>query len=97
MKFDWNIDKAETNIYKHGVSFEEASTVFYDENAIVFDDPDHSDEKEERFNIIGFSDSARLLIVCHCVRGEDEVIRIISARIATKRESKQYEKITGRW
>ena len=78
------------------MSFEEASTVFYDENAILFDDPDHSAE-EERFNLIGFSESARLLIVCHCVRDNDEIVRIISARKATTKEASEYKEINDGW
>ena len=96
MKFEWDDKKAQANIEKHKVSFEEASTVFYDEDAILFDDPDHSDT-EERFNMLGISMNANLLIVCHCVRGDDDVIRIISARKATKQESKQYTEINENW
>lgn len=84
------------NIEKYDVSFEEACTVFYDDDAILFDDPDHSEE-EDRFNMLGFSASAKLLIVCHCCRGDDDVIRIISARKATKEESKQYVEINESW
>lgn len=96
MKFEWDDNKAQLNIEKHQITFEEASTVFYDEEAILFDDPDHSDD-EERFNLLGFSSGANLLIVCHCVRGDNDIIRIISARKATKRESKQYTEINERW
>lgn len=96
MKFEWDDNKAQLNIEKHAVTFEEASTVFYDEDAILFDDPDHSDE-EDRFNMLGMSMNANLLIVCHCVRGEDEIIRIISARKATKNETKQYSEIRESW
>lgn len=96
MKFEWDENKAIINIEKHGVSFEEASTVFYDDSAILFDDPDHSVE-EERFNLIGFSESARLLIVCHCVRDNDEVVRIISARKATAKEANDYREINEGW
>lgn len=87
--FEWDLTKAEANIAKHGVEFEEAATVFGDPYARVVDDPDHSID-EERFIIIGMSLSARVLTVCHCYRGEGDVIRIISARKATKTESKQY-------
>ena len=87
--FEWDEDKNQTNISKHGISFEEAQTVFYDENALLIDDPDHSDA-EDRFILIGISASLRLLVVCHCYRQADKVIRIISARKATKSESKQY-------
>jgi len=74
---------------KHGVSFEEARTVFFDENAKVIDDPDHS-ESEDSFILLGVSGALRLLLVCHCYRQGDSVIRIISARKASPRESKQY-------
>jgi uncharacterized DUF497 family protein len=74
---------------KHGVCFEEARTVFFDENAKVIDDPDHS-ESEDRFVLLGVSSALRLLLVCHCYRQDDSVIRIISARKASPRESKQY-------
>lgn len=81
--------KASLNKKKHSISFDEAKTVFFDENAIVIHDPEHSDN-EERFVILGLSAGARILVVCHCFRHKDSVIRIISARKATKRESKQY-------
>lgn len=77
------------NRRKHGVTFEEASTVFADENGRLKHDPDHSRE-EDRFLLLGFSAKLRLLIVCHAYRENDEVIRIISARKATLNESKQY-------
>lgn len=96
MKFEWDLNKALTNVKKHGVSFEEASTVFDDENAILFDDPDHS-ESEERFILLGLSIEANMLIVCHCVRKEGSIIRIISARRATKSETKQYIDIVKGW
>ena len=89
ISFDWDDNKNKINISKHHVSFEEASTVFYDENALVRDDPDHS-EAEDRFLILGFSASANMLIVSHCYREDDNIIRIISARRATKNETKQY-------
>ena len=77
------------NRKKHGVSFAEASTVFEDVNALVISDPEHS-EDEERFVILGFSLQANLLVVCHCYRASESVIRIISARKATAKESRQY-------
>lgn len=77
------------NKAKHKISFEEAGTVFYDDCALVIDDPDHS-EDEERFIILGVSSKANLLVVCHCLRQSGSVIRIISARKATKNEEKQY-------
>lgn len=89
LKFEWDSNKNEKNIKKHDISFEEASTVFYDENAIVIDDPDHSEE-EDRFIILGTSNQANMLVVCHCYRDSDSVIRLISARKATRNESKQY-------
>jgi uncharacterized DUF497 family protein len=87
--FEWDPRKAALNKRKHGVSFEEARTVFFDENAKVIDDPDHS-ESEDRFVLLGVSSALRLLLVCHCYRQDDSVIRIISARKASPRESKQY-------
>ena len=89
IKFEWDENKNEINIKKHKISFEEAKTVFYDEDALVIDDPEHSQE-EDRFVILGLSKEANLLVVCHCYRASDTVIRIISARKATKSESKQY-------
>ena len=89
IKFDWDPAKDSTNKKKHGVSFEEAKTVFYDENAMVIHDPDHS-MGEDRFIMLGRSVISRILVVAHCYREEDETIRIISARKASKRESIQY-------
>ena len=89
MRFEWDAEKASINIKKHGVSFEKARTVFEDPEALVIDDPDHS-ETEERFIILGFSIRARMLVVCHCLRDGDRVIRIISARKATVHEAAQY-------
>lgn len=89
LKFEWDENKNKTNIIKHKVSFEEAKTVFYDEEALVINDPDHS-ENEERFIILGESNRANLLVVCHCCRVSETIIRIISARKATKTEAKQY-------
>ena len=74
---------------KHNISFEEAQTVFSDDHALLIADPDHSEE-EERFILLGFSHGAKLLVVCHCYRQSDSVIRIISARKATRKESNQY-------
>lgn len=87
--FEWDENKNSINKQKHKISFEEASTVFYDENALLIDDPEHS-ESEERFIILGNSFSANLLVVCHCYRESETVIRIISARKATKNETDQY-------
>ncbi len=89
IRFEWNPRKASANFKKHGVSFAEAQSVFYDENAVQFFDDEHS-ESEERFLLLGMSITARLLLVCHCERGEGDTIRILSARPATKRESSFY-------
>jgi uncharacterized protein len=89
LRFEWDERKAAANAKKHGVSFEEAKSVFVDERAKLIDDPDHS-EDEERFVLLGLSSALRLLLVCHCYRGEGNVIRIISARKATTKESKSY-------
>lgn len=90
LRFSWDAEKAKTNQRKHGVSFDEAQTVFFDEHARLLHDPDHSDE-EDRFLLLGVSARLRILVVCHCYRSDDKEIRIISARKATKRERKQYE------
>jgi len=89
ISFSWDKRKNEANEKKHGVSFDEAKTVFYDENAIRYFDPDYSDD-EDRFLMVGLSHKLRILIVCHCFREEDSVIRIISARKATKGEEDNY-------
>lgn len=91
IKFEWDENKNRTNQNKHGISFTEAQTVFYDDEALVIDDPEHSEE-EERFIILGLSNKANLLVVCHCYRASETVIRIISARKATKTESQFYSK-----
>ena len=85
----WDENKNKSNIKEHKVSFEEAETVFYDPNAKVIHDPDHSID-EDRFIILGISKLLKLLVVCHCYREDDEIIRIISARKATRNESKNY-------
>ena len=89
IKFDWDPAKAASNLRKHDVSFEEAQSVFYDEFAIQFYDELHS-TSEERFLMLGMSSGAHLLLVCHCERDSGGVIRIISARKATKQESSFY-------
>ncbi len=89
LRFEWDETKNRANIRKHGVSFEEAQTVFLDENAIRFFDPDHS-EDEDRFIMLGMSFKLRVLVVCHCYRKNDTMIRIISARKAVKNEEKNY-------
>ena len=91
IKFEWDENKNRTNQSKHGISFTEAQTVFYDDEALLIDDPEHSKE-EERFIILGLSNKANLLVVCHCYRASETVIRIISARKATKTESQYYGK-----
>ena len=88
MRFEWDADKAGANLQKHGISFEEAETVFFDEHALLITDPDHSDS-EDRFIILGLSRKIRELVVCHCYRGSEK-IRIISARKADKKESLEY-------
>ena len=89
IKFQWDENKNQINIQKHGISFEEASSVFYDSDALVLNDEAHSDA-EDRFILIGFLYKYNLLVVCHCYRCSETVIRIISARKATKNETKQY-------
>ena len=90
IKFEWDPPKASANLKKHNVSFDEAKSVFYDEFAVQFFDEEHSSD-EERFLMLGLSSGAKLLLVCHCEREHGEVIRIISARKATKRESAFYQ------
>jgi uncharacterized DUF497 family protein len=87
--FEWDDKKNTSNKRKHGVTFEDAQTVFFDENAIEFDDPDHSIQKE-RFILLGLSQSLKILVVCHCYRSDESKIRIISARKATKKEQGVY-------
>ena len=87
--FEWDPVKAELNYAKHKVTFEEAKTVFYDENAVLIADPDHSSLDEDRFIMLGLSSALHMLLVCHCYR-ENDRIRIISARKADLQESKQY-------
>ena len=84
-------EKNQINQKKHKISFEEAQSVFFDEEALIIDDPEHSLE-EERFIILGLSKKANLLVVCHCYRKSDTIIRIISARKATVRETISYNK-----
>jgi len=89
LHFEWDDEKAAANVSKHGISFEEAKSVFRDERAKLISDPDHSDD-EDRFVLLGLSATLRLLVVCHCYRDEKHVIRIISAQKATAKESKSY-------
>ncbi len=89
LKFEWDERKARSNEQKHGVSFQEAETVFYDENARLLYDVEHSSE-EDRYILLGMSDSLSLLVVCHVYQEDEETIRIFSARRANKKEQKQY-------
>ena len=90
--FEWDENKSLANQKKHGISFEEAKTVFYDESARMIQDPDHS-EDEDRFILLGLSSQLRILVVVHAYRQSDQVIRIISARKATKNEASKYKKV----
>lgn len=90
LKFLWDENKNQTNIKKHGISFEEASSVFYDDDSLIIQDEFHEKDNEERFVLIGFSYKANILVVCHCYRNEESVIRIISARKADKKERNVY-------
>ena len=89
LRFEWDERKALANAKKHRISFEETKSVFVDDRAKLIDDPDHSEE-EDRFVLLGLSSSLRVLVVCHCYRDEGNVIRFISARKATIKESKSY-------
>jgi len=93
LRFEWDAAKAAANKRKHGVSFQEAQTVFWDDFALFEDDPDHSDE-EERFLLLGLSSKPRVLVVVHCHRTDPDTIRLISARKATASERSRY---TERW
>ena len=85
LRFEWDARKDAANRRKHGVSFSEAKTVFFDEDAVEYPDPDHS-EDEDRFLLIGTSFRLRVLLVCHCYRARESTIRIVSARKATRKE-----------
>jgi len=91
LHFEWDETKAKANVKKHGVSFDEAKSAFLDDHAKLISDPDHS-TAEERFVLLGYSGSLKLLVVCHCYRAAGHVIRIISARKATRQEAKIYER-----
>jgi uncharacterized DUF497 family protein len=93
LRFEWDDAKNAANKKKHGVSFEEARSVFYDERALLKEDPDDS-HGEDRFVLLGLSGTLRTLVVCHCYRRRDSVIRIISARRADRTERAAYER---RW
>jgi hypothetical protein len=90
-QFEWDTSKGLQNIEKHGIPFKEAATVFRDDKAAVLEDDEHS-QSEERFKIVGISGNLRLLTVCHCYRNNNAVIRIISARKATKSEQNEYRR-----
>ena len=89
LRFEWDRRKERANLKKHGVSFDEARTAFHDESATVFFDPDHSDG-EDRFILLGLSHRLRVVVVCHCFRESETVVRIISARKANKNEDREY-------
>ena len=89
ISFEWDEAKSRSNLKKHGVSFEEARSVFFDEYAVQFFDEENSPE-EDRFILLGMSSHSRVLVVCHCERAGDSVIRIISARKATTIERSFY-------
>ena len=93
LRFDWDARKNAANKRKHGVSFEEARTVFYDDRALLIADPDEKDD-DDRFVLLGISAALRMLVVCHCYREKDSLIRIISARKANRKGREDYEK---RW
>jgi len=90
LRFEWDDSKNAQNRRKHGVSFEEAQTVFFDEHALLMADPDHSGH-EERFVLLGLNSPLRTLVVCHCYRRQGDVVRLISARRADRQERDQYE------
>ena len=89
MEYEWDLGKAAENLRKHKVSFDEAATVFYDENAIEYFDPDHSKD-EDRFLLLGLSWRLRVLVVSYCIRSHGREIRVVSARKATRKETKVY-------
>jgi hypothetical protein len=91
IKFEWNPTKALTNVKKHGISFEEAKSVFFDDFALQFFDQENSGT-EDRFLMLGMSIGTNLLLICHCERDDGNTIRLISARKATKNESKNYQR-----
>jgi len=93
LRIEWDENKHRGNVRKHRISFQEAETVFYDERALLLADPDHSDD-EDRCILLGLSAGLRLLVVCHCYRANDQIVRIISARKATKSEAAVY---ADRW
>lgn len=92
LSFEWDEGKNKQNRKKHGIWFEEAKTAFDDPLGRLFNDQAHSDNNEDRFVLIGYSSTDRLLVVIHCLRNNDSTVRLISARKATKRERMFYEK-----
>jgi hypothetical protein len=94
LRFEWDSAKNRRNKRKHGVSFEEAESVFSDEHGLFMSDPDHPEDEEERFVLLGLSSTLRTLVVCHCYREGESLIRIISARRADPSERRQYDE---RW
>jgi len=92
IEFNWDINKARINLTKHKISFEEAQSVFDDDNARLIYDPDHS-ENEDRFILLGLSCSLKVLVVVHCYKDEENIIRLISARKATRPEEKNYKEM----
>ena len=93
LRFEWDDRKNAQNRRKHGIGFEEAQTVFFDERALLIADPDHS-KQDERFILLRLSNALRTLVVCHCYGQEGDVIRLISARRADRQEREKYE---NRW
>lgn len=93
LRFEWDPEKDKQNQRKHGVAFEEAESAFADEHGLFMSDPEHS-EDEDRFILLGLSSALRTLVVCHCYREREDVVRIISARKANRSERSQY---TRRW
>jgi len=89
IQFEWDSAKDAANRRKHGVSFDEAATVFEDEHALMLEDSEHS-EDEDRFMLLGLSAALRILVICHCYRASDDVIRLISARKADRSERRDY-------
>lgn len=87
--FEWDEKKNLINQRKHGIRFEDVESVFYDDHALLFDDPEHSID-EERFLLLGMSETKGVCLVCHCYRKQESVVRIISARRATRREEEYY-------
>ncbi|HWG35936.1 MAG TPA: BrnT family toxin [Gemmatimonadaceae bacterium] len=94
LRFEWDAAKARANVHKHGISFDEAETAFSDEHALVMPDPEHSSVYEERLVLIGLSAALRVLVVIHCELEDGDLIRLISARRATRSERAQYD---ARW